>query len=159
VPRFRRTMLLLLAIVACVACDQATKTIARATIPASQPVSLLHDTVVLTYTENPGAFLSIGARLPDRARLLLFTALPALVIGAALVLFPRSAPWHGAQYGALALLVGGGLGNLLDRLGNHGAVRDFLRIGVGPFATGVFNLADVAIVAGVIIWIVGPRRS
>ena len=47
--------------VTCVGCDQATKTIAKATLPASGPVSLLHNTMTLVYVENPGAFLSLGA--------------------------------------------------------------------------------------------------
>jgi signal peptidase II len=53
----------------------------------------------------------------------------------------------------LALIVGGGVGNLIDRL-NAGVVRDFIDIGIGSIRTGVFNLADLAITVGtvVVVW-------
>ena len=49
-----------------------------------------------------------------------------------------------------SLIIGGGVGNLLDRLFHDGHVIDFLRIGVGGLRTGLFNLADAAIVLGLI---------
>jgi len=48
----------------------------------------------------------------------------------------------------LSLFIGGGASNLIDRLVYKGAVIDFLNIGIGNLRTGVFNVADVAIVAG-----------
>ena len=48
----------------------------------------------------------------------------------------------------LAMLAGGGAGNWLDRLLRDGAVTDFMRVGAGPVSTGIFNVADVAIMAG-----------
>ena len=48
----------------------------------------------------------------------------------------------------VSLMVGGGFSNFLDRLLNDGAVVDFVSMGVGNLRTGVFNLADVAIMAG-----------
>ena len=48
-----------------------------------------------------------------------------------------------------ALIVGGGFSNLIDRLFHNGAVVDFLNIGIGKVRTGIFNLADVAIMAGI----------
>ena len=55
----------------------------------------------------------------------------------------------------MALVVGGGLGNLVDRVMREGAVVDFLNVGIGPVRTGIFNMADVFIVAGVsflVLW-------
>jgi signal peptidase II len=49
---------------------------------------------------------------------------------------------------AAALIIGGGFSNLLDRLYNDGLVVDFMNAGIGPVRTGIFNLADVAIMAG-----------
>ena len=51
----------------------------------------------------------------------------------------------------LSLVAGGGVGNVIDRIFNNGAVIDFIRLGIGPFRTGIFNVADVAIVVGVAI--------
>ena len=50
--------------------------------------------------------------------------------------------------GALGLIIGGALGNLADRL-THGAVADFFLFHVGDFSWYVFNIADIAITAGV----------
>ena len=49
---------------------------------------------------------------------------------------------------ALALMLGGGVGNLIDRLVNDGRVIDFMHVGVGVLRTGVFNVADMALMAG-----------
>jgi signal peptidase II len=57
----------------------------------------------------------------------------------------------------VALILGGGLGNLIDRMA-RGRVVDFLQLRAGPLHTGVFNLGDLAIVAGVLIWASVRRR-
>jgi signal peptidase II len=49
---------------------------------------------------------------------------------------------------AIAMIIGGGLSNLIDRVLNNGAVFDFMNIGIGYFRTGIFNVADVAIAFG-----------
>ena len=46
------------------------------------------------------------------------------------------------------------MGNLIDRIMNQGAVIDFMNIGIGPIRTGVFNVADLAILAGIFIFAV-----
>jgi len=45
-------------------------------------------------------------------------------------------------------LLAGGIGNLIDRLFHNGLVIDFLNVGIGPIRTGIFNVADMAIMAG-----------
>ena len=55
---------------------------------------------------------------------------------------------------ALALYIGGGLGNLIDRLFNNGVVVDFMNVGVGSLRTGIFNVADMAIMAAVAILLI-----
>jgi signal peptidase II len=52
---------------------------------------------------------------------------------------------------ALSLFLGGGVSNFYDRATNSGAVIDFLNIGVGSFRTGIFNVADMAIMLGAAI--------
>ena len=62
----------------------------------------------------------------------------------------------------LSLVAGGGVGNLIDRVINNGAVTDFVRLGIGPLRTGMFNVADVAIVVGVVtilLWSAGERKG
>jgi signal peptidase II len=58
----------------------------------------------------------------------------------------------------LALIFAGGASNLLDRVA-HGSVIDFMNVGVGPLRTGIFNVADVAIMAGVALLLLTRTRG
>jgi signal peptidase II len=58
-----------------------------------------------------------------------------------------------------ALVAAGGLGNLWDRLVAGGLVIDFLNLGIGPLRTGIFNVADLAIVAGVVLLALPVQRA
>ena len=58
----------------------------------------------------------------------------------------------------LILAVGGGMGNLIDRIA-HGAVVDFVSLGIGPLRTGIFNLADVAITIGLLLFLAAGARE
>jgi signal peptidase II len=138
----------------CVGCDQATKVFARVHLSHAPTASFLHDTVRITYAENPGAFLNLGASLSRSTRMALFQGVVGLVvlglIWAALFRRGLSRP----QIVALALLGASGLGNLIDRVLYDGLVTDFLNLGVGHVRTGIFNVADVAGVFGVLLLLV-----
>jgi signal peptidase II len=60
---------------------------------------------------------------------------------------------------AWALIVSGGLGNLIDRITRDGAVIDFISIGFGVVRTAVFNLADALVFAGVFLLLVHNRKK
>ena len=147
--RFAQLALLLLLLATCVGCDQAAKLVARAQLSDSGPISLLNGLVRLEYAENSGAFLSLGSRLPPQARFFFLVVMVGglLTVGLGLTIF--SDRLNLRQKAVLALAVGGGLGNLIDRVAN-GAVVDFMSLGIGNLRTGIFNLADVAIMAGMI---------
>jgi signal peptidase II len=109
---------------------------------------LFGDIVRLQYAENTGGFLSIGAALAPRVRTAIFTVGTGLVLMAVLIaaIKLRRRPWH--LVGA-CLAFTGGASNLVDRV-THGTVVDFLNVGLGDhLRTGVFNIADVAIVLGI----------
>ncbi len=65
----------------------------------------------------------------------------------ALVLVTRK--MSAARFAAFSLMVAGGAGNLLDRIFNHNQVVDFMNIGIGRVRTGIFNVADVALMLGI----------
>ena len=157
--RIWRLSLVVSVLVSCAGCDQATKSIARQSLVSSSPVSLLNDSVRFEYTENLGAFLGLGSSLPHEIRflLLVISTTASLLLSLALTVSTRSL--DGGQWIGLSLLIGGGLGNLIDRLFNDGAVIDFIRLGLGSLQTGVFNLADVAIVVGVILLLLGSAKG
>jgi signal peptidase II len=152
--RHRVTILALylaLPLTLCVALDQALKALAQQQLRNEPPILLFGGIVELWYGRNPGAFLGLGAELPAWARFWLFTILVG--IGLAVVLIVAIASPHLTRSLALgvALTVGGGLGNFIDRLRFDGAVIDYIRIGIGRLRTGVFNLADVALIIGLVL--------
>ena len=115
-------------------------------------ISLLGGAVRFEYAENTGAFLSLGASLPSGTRALLFVGGTGLIVVGLLVAMARGGQ-AGSPSGSLglALLAGGAVGNLIDRVAYDGAVVDFVSLGLFGLRTGIFNLADVAITAGVVL--------
>jgi signal peptidase II len=153
--RARRLLFLLAVIAVSFVCDQATKKVAEAELPPGRRISLLSGSIRLEQVRNSGAFLSMGARLSPVVRRGLFTwGVAALVLAALVYAFhPRTAnvPALGA-----ALVAGGGLGNLWDRVMNGGLVTDFMNLGLGQLRTGIFNVADMVIMAGVLVLALRP---
>lgn len=146
-------------VVLCIGCDHASKAAAVSLLEHSAPIELWRGIVRFELAYNPGAFLSIGAGLPPAVRSALFGVIvPALVVVASL-LFLRGPALGAFALVALGLLAGGGLANGLDRMLHAGFVTDFVSIGVGELRTGIFNVADVAVIAGVaaMLW-VGSRE-
>jgi signal peptidase II len=126
-----------------------TKHLAKTSLSGTPPQSFFADMVRLEYAENIGGFLSIGASLPEKARVAIFT------VGTAVVLFTSwivalKLRWAGWNLLGISLAFGGGASNLIDRI-LHGSVIDFLNIGLGNLRTGIFNVADVAIFFGIVI--------
>ena len=138
---------LLLLIVSTIGCDQVTKHVATNQLMSSPPHSFMRDTFRLVYSENSGGFLSLGSDLPPVARTAIFTVATGVILSLCVYIVFRR-PEVGLSPTGLALVVGGGLSNLADRIGD-GAVVDFMNIGVGSLRTGIFNFADVAITLGV----------
>jgi signal peptidase II len=160
-PRFKRSLLVLLLLIFCVGCDQLTKDVAHQYLALQPPQSWFYDTVRLQYAENTGAFLSLGGGFSEGVRVFLFQVFPALCLAAlAMILFAQQIPLPTAI--AWSLVLSGGLGNLLDRIMNDGRVIDFMNLGIGPLRTGIFNVADVCITTGVVLLIfqtVWPHQS
>jgi signal peptidase II len=148
IPRF---IVVMLTLFSCVGCDQVSKSAARSMLHSGVTESLFSDSLRFQLTENPGSFLSLGASLPEQLRFTLFTAAVAVILVALVcaALFARRLST--ARFVALALVAGGGISNLIDRLLYDGRVTDFLNVGIGPLRTGIFNLADMAILAGALL--------
>jgi len=154
--RFALRAALLVATAATVGCDRLTKHLASHALAGEPGRSFLGGAVQLEYAENPGAFLGLGAGWPASVRVTVFAA--ATVLG--LLLIGRLAQQlrRGPALVGLGLIAGGSLSNLADRLAN-GSVVDFLYVAVGPVHTGVFNVADAAILAGAILVVTFGRRA
>jgi signal peptidase II len=139
--------------------DQVTKWIALSFLPHGRRFSFLGDTFRLEHARNLGGFLGAGAGLGAAARGAIFLWGVAIVTlaaaaGALSGKFPR---WQAI---GMALVAGGGAGNLIDRVRTGSYVVDFMNVGLGWLRTGVFNVADMAIMAGIgLMLLPGPRRT
>ena len=155
---FRRGVLLCLLLAATAGCDRVTKHLAVTTLAGMPEQSFLADTIRLDYHENPGGFLSAGATW----RLKFVTAV--FQVGERRSsCSQRSGHGDPLQWSRLAavglvLFLAGGISNLVDRIA-MGSVIDFLNIGIGPFRTGIFNVADVAIMVGIALCLIVDHRN
>ncbi|MEL7162586.1 MAG: signal peptidase II [Bacteroidota bacterium] len=143
----KRLPLVALAVGITVGLDQWTKILAINHLQGQPDIFYLNDILRLTFVRNTGAFLSLGSELGPVLRPLLLNAFPTILLVALLVFIFREAKLNRWQITALALIVGGGLSNIIDRL-LHGNVVDMLHLKVGSLQTGIFNVADMAIMAG-----------
>jgi signal peptidase II len=157
--RSSNTVLVLQIILACIVVDQATKWLAKKYLAPDGFISFAGDTFRFQYAENTGAFLSFGSSLPEPWRHILLTILVGFFLMGLLayLIFSRTLPWH--YTASLSLVCGGGLSNLIDRLAYDGRVVDFLNTGIGSVRTGIFNVADMAITAGVILLLADSLRK
>ena len=140
-----------------IGCDRVTKHLSRATLAGTAARSYLSDTVRLEYAENAGGFLSLGEQLPSWLRTALLTVGAGVgVITVALMAIKLR--WSGLAFIGATLFVAGGVSNLLDRV-THGSVVDFMNIGIGSLRSGVFNVADVALMVGIAFMALGRRKA
>lgn len=142
-----KASLILLVFLPLIGCDRYAKVQAVSHLKGQEPLSFLNGFFSLMYHENTGAMLSLGADLPDKFRFMLFTFLVGLVLVSGLIYaLLKSMDKYSFTVGLLILA--GGFGNLYDRALNEGRVVDFMLLQIGPLKTGVFNVADVAIMVG-----------
>ena len=141
-------------VVLCAGCDHAAKHVAETALEGRGVVSLLGGVVRFELAENPGAFLSMGANLPTWLRTgVLMIGVP-LMLGALCYTLLRQDRIGRWEIVAAAAMAGGGLANWIDRLMDGGTVTDYVSIGVGSLRTGIFNFADVAVMAGLAMFLV-----
>lgn len=121
-----------------IAADQATKLLLALRIPLGSSVPVIPGFLAFTHVHNRGIAFSLIGGIP-----LLVPALIALTL--LFLLFYNRSRWsrRPLTQSALALVSGGAIGNLIDRV-RVGAVVDFIDVRVWP----VFNLADLAVTAG-----------
>jgi signal peptidase II len=139
--------------------DQITKQWARVTLQPFTELSYFGGLLKLHHSENPGAFLSLGAQLGAHLRLGIFTFLVCIfLVWATWMLIKKSANANWPFVIGWALLISGGVGNVIDRIWKS-TVTDFMVMGWGSLQTGVFNIADMAIMFGILIVLIWGREN
>lgn len=128
--------------------DVSTKMLVQRHFFLYQQMELIGEYVRLTYIYNPGA--AFGIRLGEHSRIIfLFLSLVALAALIGMYWFTPVA--DRVRLAAIALICGGAVGNLIDRIRSESGVVDFIDVGVGTIRWPVFNVADVAVTTGAII--------
>lgn len=147
----KRLLILFIVSITCVVCDRTTKILSTIHLPRDVMHSYFYDILRLGYTENRGGLLGVGNTLPDELRFWIFTVAVGVILIGLLYYIMADPEQDLYSLTGLALVFSGGSCNLFDRIVNDGSVVDFLNIGLGPIRTGVFNVADMAIFAGIAI--------
>jgi signal peptidase II len=131
--------------------DQGTKWYASEYLPKFEMTSYWSDLLRIGYAENTGAFLGLGSGMSDSARFLIFVCAVGVILSALLIYILRTKTQTAYGLISLTLIFSGGISNFYDRASNNGAVIDFLNVGIGSLRTGIFNVADMAIMLGVFL--------
>ena len=144
-----RIVLILLIITVNIGCDQFSKKIVKQSVLPYETIRVLNDHLTVTRVENSGAFLSAGDSMSKTSKQIFLTLIPVIAMMLGLV-YLLLKPVSKNMLVGLCFVIGGGVGNLFDRI-LYGSVTDFLYVKFGFIQTGIFNLADVSIMAGMFL--------
>jgi signal peptidase II len=133
--------------------DQATKAIVVWTMRLGQSIPIVPGYFDLTFVLNPGAAFSLLATLPERIRNPFFILISVAAAVLIIVYHTRHLRGHRLATVSLGLILGGAVGNLIDRI-RYGVVVDFLDAHVHQYHWPVFNVADSAISVGVTLLLI-----
>lgn len=136
-----------------VGADQITKALIQAEFRLWEQVPIIPHFFSLTYIRNPGAAFGLLAQAPEAFRVPFFTIVPLLALGMLGYLIRQTAFHQKWNLVALSLILGGALGNLIDRF-TAGSVVDFLLFYWDRYHFPAFNVADSSICIGVtlLVW-------
>jgi len=105
----------------------------------------------LTYTHNPGAAFGINIGEHSRVFFLVLSLVALAVLG---FLYRATDATHRVRLVAIALVIGGAIGNIIDRIRYTRGVVDFLDFGIGGARFPIFNVADIAVSTGAVLLLI-----
>ena len=139
--------------------DQITKALVCRYIPVNTiGTQFLGDFLRIIHVRNPGVAFSFGARWPDAMRRLAFSVIPIIVLAIVFGVYFRNNDFTKLQRWAICGVIGGGFGNIIDRIFRPAGVVDFIDVkfyglfGLERWPT--FNVADSAVVVCGILLVV-----
>jgi signal peptidase II len=147
----KRIQMILVICLISVGIDQSTKWYASEYLPRFEMSSYWGDMLRIGYAENTGAFLGLGSNMSDSAKFWIFVCAVGLILSALLIYILKTKTQTIYGLTSLTFIFSGGISNFYDRALNNGAVIDFLNVGIGSLRTGIFNVADMAIMLGVFL--------
>jgi signal peptidase II len=140
------------------ALDLATKALVQATMDPYRSIPVIPGLFDLTFVQNPGGVFGVFKGLDARWRSALFTVVPVAAILLITAYARHVPPAQRLTQASLAMILGGAVGNLIDRL-RFGYVVDFLDVHWRGWHWPAFNVADAAICVGVGLLMLETLRS
>ena len=132
--------------------DQITKVLVEKTLALHQSIEVIPGFFSLTHVLNPGGAFGFLARQSASVRRLIFLGATLGAMGLILYLYRKTPPTYNWLLAGFALIFGGAVGNLIDRI-RMGKVVDFLDFYIGTLHWPAFNVADSAVSIGVTIFL------
>jgi signal peptidase II len=142
--------------IALLVADCATKRAVESHLTLGEPRPLVGDVVRFTLSYNTNA--AMGLQLGGDSRRLVLSALSFAALIVLGFLYHRTRPADRLRVIGVALVAGGALGNLVDRLRSSAGVVDFIDVGVRNVRFWTFNLADMGITIGAILLLLALGR-
>jgi signal peptidase II len=139
--------------------DVATKRVAVSELsPPYVPHDIIGDFLRFTLAYNPGGAMSLSLGPHSRWWFSLLAIATLLILA---YMYRQTSPNDRLQIASIALVCGGAVGNLIDRLRSPRGVVDFIDIGIGTHRFWTFNIADVGVTLGtaILTWILCVRVS
>lgn len=154
-----RFLIVFIAIVFLVGCDQTTKQAANIHLKDKSHQNIA-GIINLQYIENDGGMLSLGSKLPESVKFIIFILVVSGFLLILLFYIIKNQKLLFLKQIALILIFSGGVGNLIDRIFNNGNVIDFIRIKLPLLESGIFNIADSYVTVGILaLMFVSLRRK
>lgn len=153
----KKIMIFLIILVTVLFIDRAGKYLATEYLADGVRRSYLADLLRLEFMHNTGAILGLGSQLPEAIRrwIMPVSTIVILIWVSIILVRDRKFGWAAAGF---CLVWAGGFANLVDRIA-YGQVVDFFNLGIGEIRTGTSNLADVAIMVGIPLILIGWMPS
>jgi len=150
-----RTLFIVLLIIFNIVIDQISKFWVRANVLAGSKSEIIGEYLTLHNVENKGAFLGLGSDFSPVLKIILLNVLPVVVLTLVLFHIFRDKTLDKFSLIGFCCIIGGGMANLYDRI-LYGQVTDFWHIDLGGiFRTGIFNVADLSVMVGMGLLILG----
>lgn len=142
-----------------IAADQITKLLIVRSIELHTVGASFFDGVLrIIHTRNNAIAFSLGSGLPEQVRMVLFVIVPLVLLGLLMYYLLRTEEFTPLQRWTVAAIIGGGIGNQIDRILRSGGVVDFIDVkfyglfGLERWPT--FNVADATVVvAGILLMV------
>ena len=132
--------------------DQITKGIILDRVALYHSIPVVPGFFNITHIQNPGGAFGFLAHQSPTVRAFIFLLMSFLAVGLIFWFYRKTPATHRFLSAGFALILGGAIGNLIDRL-RFGSVVDFLDFYIGSWHWPAFNVADSAITTGIAIFL------